>query len=211
MKILERVNAGYRTWALLLLSVPVMFVSPFVSAGEIHNAAKAGDLNRVQKLVVQGADVNARAVRDETPLMYAALAGQGEIVAYLLQRGADIDARSAPGVTALHAAAYAGHADIVSLLISRGADVNDASNRFRATPLFMASEENHIETVRVLLNHGADVTILELNGYNVTSKAGFREHWDVVRLLLANGAECQGKEKAGEWLYKECTSRAKPN
>ncbi len=200
-----------RIWFLPLVLVSLLSASSIIHAGAIHDAAKAGDLDRVQKLVVNGADVNAKAARDETPLIYAALAGQGEIVNYLLQRGADINSRSAPGLTALHAAAYTGNTDIVSLLIAKGADINDASNRFRLTPLLAATEQNHIESVKTLLKHGADVTSLNLSGFNVTSEAGFREHWDVLRVLLANGAECQGIEKAGDWLYKECTSRANLN
>ena len=143
--------------------------------------------------------------------MHAALAGKGDIVNYLLQRGAEIDARSTYGLTALHAAAYAGDTDIVTLLIAKGSDVNDALNRFKVTPLSLASEENHIETVRVLLKHGADVTATNINGYNVTSEAGYREHWDLLRLLLASGAKCQDAEMVGDWLYTECTRRAESN
>jgi len=177
-------------------------------AGTINEAAKSGDLEQVQRLVVEGADVNAKTTRNETPLMIASLAGQGEIVNYLLQRGADIGARNSSGLSSLHAAAYAGRTDIVSLLVAKGAEVNDAANRFGVTPLHLAAEENQIKTVQELLRHGADTTIVESNGYSALSRAGFREHWDVVETLLASGAVCQAADKVGDWLYQECTTRA---
>lgn len=193
------------------LLISLLSVSAIVNAGSIHDAAKSGNLEQVQRLIVQGADVNGKATRDETPLIIASLAGKGEIVNYLLQRGADINARNASGMTALHAAAYGGHTDIVLLLVTKGAEVNDASNRFEVTPLHVASEENHVETVKELLMHQADASAVEINGYSVMSRAGFREHWNVVEVLLASGASCQAADKVGDWLYKECTTRAQAN
>ncbi len=190
---------------LLILLFPVCVA---VNAGAIHDAALSGDLEWVQRLIVKGADVNEKSSQGETPLMVAALAGQGEIASYLLQRGADIDARNTSGLTALHAAAYAGHADIVTLLVFRGADINGADNRFGVTPLHLAAEENQIKTVRTLLKQGADTGVLEINGYSALSRAGWREHWSVVVLLLAQGASCQPADKVGDWLYQECARRA---
>lgn len=194
-----------------LLLIVLTSLAPVSFAGLIHDAAKSGDLEQIQRLVVKGTDVNEKSSQDETPLIIAALAGQSEIASYLLQRGADIDARSAPGLTSLHAAAYAGHTDIVKLLVARGAAVNDADNRFGVTPLHLASEENHLETVLALLAHGADVAALEANGYSAMSRAGWREHWDIVNALLAEGATCQPADKVGDWLYQECTKRAGAN
>jgi ankyrin repeat protein len=198
-------------WYLPLVLISLISASPNIQAAAIHDAARSGDLEQIQHLVVKGVDVNEKSIRGETPLMIAALAGNGEIVNYLLQRGADINAQSASGLTALHAAAYAGQTEIVLLLVTKGAAVNDSSNRFATTPLIMASEENHIETVDSLLKHGADINAVEMNGFNATSKAGWREQWDVLKLLLANGATCQPVEIAGDWLYDECTSRASAN
>ncbi len=204
-------KAVWRTRVVPILLVPLLALSLGVGAGEIHDAVSAGNLDRVQKLVVQGADVNARAAREETPLMYAALAGQGDIVNYLLQRGADIKARNASGMTTLHAAAYAGNTDIVSLLIAKGADVNDAANTYKVAPLHVASEENHVEIVKVLLQRGADVDALERHGFNALTRAGFREQWEVLELLLANGATCQPVDLVGDWLHDECNARLKAN
>ena len=211
MKCIELLVKRVRSWSMPLLAVSLVFANPAARAGDLHDAARAGDLDRVQKLVVQGADVNGRAIKEETPLMHAALAGKGDVVNYLLQRGANIEARNQHGLTALHAAAYGGHTDIVTLLISKGLDVNEASNRFQVSPLSLASEENHVETVKELLRHGADVHATNLNGYNVTSEAGYREHWELLGLLLANGAKCQDAELVGNWLHTECTRRANGN
>ena len=189
----------------------LLMLSTAAAASTIHLAARSGDLEQVQRLVLDGVNVNEKAVRDETPLMVAALAGQGEIVNYLLQRGADINARNNSGMTALHAAAHAGHADIVELLIAKGARVNDADNSFGVTALHLASEENHLDTVRVLLKHDADLEAVEVNGFDAISRAGFREYWDVVNLLLASGSSCQPEEIVGEWMHQECTTRADAN
>jgi ankyrin repeat protein len=208
---LKGLKENPRLWLVPLAFIALLSTSLTSHATAIHDAAKAGDLDQIQRLVIKGVDVNALAVRDETPLIIASLAGNGEIVNYLLQRGANINARSASGMTSLHAAAYAGHSDIVSLLVAKGADINDASNHFVVTPLHLASEENNTGTVQTLLNLGADVTVVEINGYSAMSRSGFREHWDVLKLLLANGAVCQKADKVGDWLYQECTNRVNAN
>ena len=127
---LSRVCRKNRSWIRSVLSIFLISASSISYAGTLHDAVRSGDLSKIQGLVVQGADVNAKAARDETPLIIASLGGKGEIANYLLQRGADIDARNSSGLSSLHAAAYAGYTDIVSLLVVKGAAVNDAVNRF---------------------------------------------------------------------------------
>lgn len=193
------------------LFILLVSVAPTAVASTIHDAARSGDLEQVQRLALDGVSVNERTLRSETPLIVAAIAGQGEVVSYLLQRGADIDLRNDSGLSALHAAAYAGHVDIVKLLVARKARINDAENVFGVTPLHLASEENRIDTVRVLLELGADPTALEVNGYTSMTRAGWREHWEVVDTLLAYGASCQPADKVGDWLYERCAKRANAN
>lgn len=190
----------------LFLSLAVPMSSPSF-ADTIHEAARSGDLTKVQRLLIDGSDVNGKGANEETPLIVASLAGQGEIANYLLQRGANIDERNAGGLSALHAAAYSGHRDIVALLLAKGADINDATNRFGVPPLHLAAEEGHLSVVELLLQHGADPTAVERNGYTALTRAGWRKHWEVALLLMANGAVCQEASKVGDWLYKECSMR----
>jgi YHS domain-containing protein len=57
-------------------------------ASELHDTAGSGDLAAVERLLAQGAGVDACGPNAETPLMAAALAGQDALAAALLARGA---------------------------------------------------------------------------------------------------------------------------
>jgi len=50
--------------------------------------------------------------------------------------------------------------------------------------------------------------LVEVNGYTAGSRAGWREHWDVVKLLLRAGDTCQPEAVAGAWLFNKCTHLA---
>lgn len=86
------------------------------------------------RLLALGADVDARAVCDATPLIYAANVGSPGAIEYLLSRGADIDARDTDGDTALVEAIFCNSRECVRLLLERGADVK-AANIYGRAPL----------------------------------------------------------------------------
>src|ERR1700736_4466342 len=80
-------SMGLRAFALTGL-----FVSAAL-AGDMHNAARAGDVERVKALLAAGADVNLRDSLGGTALHDAAWAGDKTIVTLLLDHGADVNAR----------------------------------------------------------------------------------------------------------------------
>ena len=100
----------------LLFGLLVLHFTP-VYADSLHDAAKSGDLNRVQQLADEGADLDVTLQRGETPLIVAALEGHTEVVEFLIARGTSVQARNDRGFTALHAAAFRGHLAIVELLV----------------------------------------------------------------------------------------------
>ena len=57
---------------------------------DLHDAAKAGNLNKCRKLIEQAADVNAKDDSGETTLHWAAKYGYLEICELLLKHGADV-------------------------------------------------------------------------------------------------------------------------
>lgn len=68
---------------------------------ELMEAANAGDVEKVQRLIEQGADVNAKNENFRTALMYAAWGGYTEIAKLLIQAGVDINDTNDNGHTAL--------------------------------------------------------------------------------------------------------------
>src|SRR5262245_6979853 len=61
------------------------------SASPLHDAAKEGDLARIEQLLAQGADINERA-GPATALHYAIQQGHVKAAELLINRGADINA-----------------------------------------------------------------------------------------------------------------------
>lgn len=92
--------------------------------GELFVAAAAGQVERVDALLAQGADVNAKNAIGRTPLMGAASAGNVRIIRKLLAFGADPNAADNRGITALMEAATNGFEPAAKALIDAGADVN---------------------------------------------------------------------------------------
>lgn len=171
----------------------------------ISRVVKAGDLNTMSALLGEGLDANLLDADREPALVTAVLAGRDDMVHLLLAHKADVMARTDKGMTALHAAAYVGNAVVARVLIEHGAAVNDQANIAGITPLHAASEEDQLRVVKLLVSEGADVQRVEVNGYTAGSRAGWREHWEVVRFLLASGDTCQPEDLAGAWLRDKCT------
>ncbi len=122
----------------------------------LHAAAMDGNQAEAERLLAEGADVNARTKLEfggMTPLVKAAIKGHETIVDFLLNNGADIEAGDGRGMTPLMYAISNRQNGIITLLIKRGADVNAIANEFN--PLMHAGAAGEEEIVEALLQHGA--------------------------------------------------------
>jgi ankyrin repeat protein len=141
---------------MLCLFVLVFSLSGYAVAAPLHEAAKEGDLPKVNSLVEGGADVNVRTGTGATPLHFAADRGHIDVVELLISKGADVNAKTKTGFTPLHWAAARGHIDVVELLISKGVDVN-AETKHGFTPLHGAARSGNKDLVELLISKGANV------------------------------------------------------
>lgn len=82
----------------------------------LHAAVASGNLEQVQTLLAQGANINARDRQGRTALMLAAMGASKELVDTLMTAGADASLRDAAGLSAADHATQAGHADWLRLL-----------------------------------------------------------------------------------------------
>ena len=123
----------------------------------LHRAVQAGDHAAAQRLLREGAAVNAATRNGVTPLLLAAINADPVMVETLLKAGADPNASLSRGQTILMTAARTGSDEAVRLLLARGADVNAREQILGETALIWAAAENHPAVIKALVEHGADV------------------------------------------------------
>lgn len=122
----------------------------------LMHAARAGNVDAVNMLLLAGAQVNAReSWNGQCALQWAAAEGHGAVVEALIEGGADIRQRSNAGTTPLLFAVRKGDMRSVNALLAAGADVNEKRVDL-ATPLLVAIINGHEDLVDLLLEKGAD-------------------------------------------------------
>jgi len=205
------VNQGRKEIAKLLLSKGCDV--------SLYTAAYIGDLQRVEKFIDDGADVDAKDQKDQTALHYAAKAGQIAVAKLLIANGADVNVNAgewtplqeaayyskemvelllAKGAnintgkwTALHSALDAERFDIVELLLAKGADANIRDDKGR-TPLHIAAWYAAVSKptiVELLLSKGADINLKDNNDKTALSYAIENGYTEIVELLRKHGAK----------------------
>ncbi len=172
------------------------------SRNNFFKAVERGDIDAVNRLISEGADVKVENDKGETPLHIAAVWGHKEVVEALLDKGANVNAEDEEGNTPLVLTtdeeiktllqstakllevAKSGNIQEVNSLISEGAKVNvkDQDNK---TPLHWAAEKGHKEVVEALLDKGANVDAEDENGDTPLDLATTQD----IRTLLQNTDE----------------------
>ena len=164
-------------------------------------AARAGSLDTIKRLLDSGADVNLPGPTgddwDATPLQHAILARQSGAVRLLLDRGADPNRVAGPNAPApLLLAAGDTDPTFVNLLLAHGADPA-VEGENGVTPLSRAVSAGtihgpdrpmfggcRVETVRALLAHDPALRLKHNSaGKNAIWWARFQRCGDVLRLI----------------------------
>lgn len=211
---------NFRRIIILAFVLPVLAI--FLSAGEIHEAAKKGDLEKIKALLEKDPGLlNVLSPVGLTPLHSAAGYGQVDAAAYLIKKGAALDIKDNALRTPLFHAVYRGHRDMVKLLLEKGAS-HDLKDNLGYSPLRWAAINGQIDIIDALVAKGAKLTLYEAaaSGYkkmveqliaagaSLDSRAkngGTALHWavanrqkEIVELLLAKGAGINLKTKDNE-------------
>jgi serine/threonine-protein phosphatase 6 regulatory ankyrin repeat subunit B len=170
--------------------------------GEIHDAAKQGDLEKVKSLLNANPDlVFSKDSNGDTPLHLAADKGHKDVMELLLANKADYNVFDAAAI---------GDLGRVKALVNDNLDlVFGKDGEYGYTPLHFAVKNDHKDVVEFLLaipsartpSIQSQICKIEVNaksdwdynsytrGYTPLHIAALNGHKDVAELLLANGAE----------------------
>lgn len=169
------------------------------TAGAIHDAIVAGEVDRVAQLLREDPSLASDPLNNDTrdlPLHTAAIQGNLEIARLLIEAGADIDGYDVDESTPLDVAALRQQSEIVALLLANGADAN-RRDKNGACPVSFAAFSGDMEIVRQLIAAGADLNYTSTNGTNLLHAACYRGLDELLDLIIERGGDVEKANFAG--------------
>ncbi|MEJ0092322.1 MAG: ankyrin repeat domain-containing protein [Methylocella sp.] len=180
-------------------------------------AAENDRVQVVQFLLEKGADPNLGGRSEAGPLIAAAYNGNRLVLHMLLDRKADPGKLDSTGKSAILYAAARGNAPIVRDLLDAGVDVNATYSNGLTALMWAAGHaqdagiDDVAQTMALLLERGALVEAQDARGRNALMIAAELNHQEVVKTLLAHGADASQRDKMGKQardLTTDATIRA---
>ena len=174
-------------------------------AAPIQDAAKAGDIVALGRLLEDGADANSSDGL-ATPLFYAVEHGHSDAVKLLRDHGASPNAQTIWGPP-LVAAAARQDVGLIDLRLSRGADPDGQFNTKSA--LQYASEKGCLTCEIALVGKGADTNHISNVGQTALHLAKREGHTEIASYLMARGAAIPTPPSISAALIKADAGRGK--
>ena len=195
--------------------VVALAFSPYVAGTmtierPVADAAARGDIETVQDLLRNGADVNTAQGDGMTALHWAAERGDAKLAEVLVYSGANVNAGTRIGrYTPLHLASRGGHGDVVLALLRAKANPNATTTNSGVTPLHLAALAGKADVVAALLRSGADVNAKEASwGQTPLIFAASRGQVEVIRVLIEAGADPAAASRAENVVEMEKADKA---
>ena len=172
-----------------LLMEEFLAKTKLTTTGNLIEAVKANDFERVKELVRQEADINAKSISGNSVLHIAVRNGSLDIINFLLQQEQiDVATTDGRGNTVLHKAlAPIEQINVLEALLNnqKVKSIIDTQNSFGQTALCYASSDIALNT---LLEANADVKIGIDQNCNPLDVCAFKGNISGVQILLAKGA-----------------------
>ena len=176
------------------------------------NAADDGSVVAVEAALTDDADLEARDGRDRTALLLAATRDHVDVARLLVARGADVNAVDDQRDTPFLVTGVTGSVAMLDALLPGDPDTT-VTNRFGGVSIIPASERGHADYVAAVLAR-TDIDVNHVNdlGWTALLEAvilgdGGRRHQEVVRTLLANGADAAMADADGVTALQHARDR----
>ena len=160
----------------------------------LHLAAHEGQVREINRLIAEGADLNARDRAGRTPAHVAAFASHDDALTALATGGADMNALENRVYDVLTIAAVADDRELVSLAMTLGNKADLITSVYDGTALIAAAHLGHHDVVARLVAGGAPLDHINNLGWTALMEAvvlgdGGSDHIKTVQILVKAGAD----------------------
>jgi ankyrin repeat protein len=157
----------------------------------LSNISETQMVKIVHLLLFAGADVNAKAAINPSPLVLAVYQNLTSVVKELLRSNPkpDLSKTDANEGTSLTLAAAIGNETITRDLIKSGAKLESTRSTDKATPLLSAAENGCYNTVKILLEAGAKIDAKNKRDETALHLAAQKGHANICELLIQSGVK----------------------
>ncbi len=174
-------------------------------------AASTGDADEAALALRAGANTEARDSLERTALLLAVTHDRVDVARLLVAMGADVDALDHQHDTPWLVTGVTGSVPMLEALLPAKPDLT-ILNRYGGTSLIPASERGHVDYVRRVLRTGIEVNHINRLGWTALLEAvilgdGGPDHQQIVRLLLAAGADPSIPDRAGVTALEHAQAR----
>jgi hypothetical protein len=175
---------------------------------ELAEAAKFGDVERIDAIVGEGVNVNAKGKEGISVLFYAMSGESLDGFRRLLERGANPNQQADDGDSVVSVAAARQESEALKLAIVHGGNPNLHTpvppstpnvtyTDFTPTPIFNAIRGRNPENAKILIKAGADLSARDSFGNTPLIEAASSGSFEVMYVLLEAGADYRAKDEWG--------------
>ncbi|EAX88961.1 hypothetical protein TVAG_054010 [Trichomonas vaginalis G3] len=150
----------------------------------LHLAVIENKKEKVEFLLLLGADIDAGNINGKTPLILAMKNRYFDIAKYLVEHGANVNAVDNNGDDAINLAIDYNHIDLLKLFISHG-NINGSPKKI---PLHNAISRCNEELTEFLISMGANVNEKDIYGKTALHLAALQSNIELAEFLISNGA-----------------------
>ncbi len=186
---------------------------------KLITAITNGNLNEMTDLIKNGANVNSIGRNGMQPLFWAIAKNRLAEFEVLLRNGASPNSLAKPlsqsdkSLSAMELAAVSKNPKYMLLLLEHGGNANQTVCYANRTIIYEAILNERIDNVKLLIEHGASILHADIAGESPLMTAASVNAYDIVLLLLRNGADPTQKNKWGydlAWRVKKYGTGAIP-
>jgi ankyrin repeat protein len=177
-----------------------------VAEPDLASLIQRGERKAALDRLRAGADVNAQQPDGTRPIHWAVYRVDYELLDALIARKAKADVTNEFGDTPLAEAVKVADRRMVKTLLDAGASV-ESPNLDGETALMLAIKSGSLPVVQLLIDAGANVNVVEKEHHQTPlmyaaaseKSAGPKDAGEIVRLLLAKGADVTPRSLSYDW------------